>query len=105
PLFIHAIYPYSDFQSKMGEYVAELRRCFRDLNIDSNLHFSMIYTISMDADQITGNGGNGGVNDGEGAEEEDDPLDDDDNDSMTKFLLICPFIGIEYLQVVLDASP
>src|SRR5690606_12888546 len=57
PLFIHAIYPYSDFQSKMGEYVAELRRCFRDLNIDSNLHFSMIYTISMDTDQTTGNGG------------------------------------------------
>lgn len=99
PLFIQGIYPYADFQSRMGEYVAEIRRCLKDLHIDSQFHFTMIYTIK----------GTDRQNDEEEEEEAelDDDLDEDtdpSNGAGTKFLLICPFVGIEYLQVILDAS-
>lgn len=96
PLFIHGTCSQSDFDQLIRDYAGELEKGLGDLNIPSELRYMMVYTFT---DSNTVQDQDVDIDD------ERDPLDDDtENDPDVRFLLICPFVGIEYLQVIRDSS-
>lgn len=106
PLFIHATYVIrdQDFFSMMTEYISELNRCLKDLHIPEDFRFAMVYTIG---DSST-TAGTVQHSDDENAIADDDDFgdleDDNRNEATTKFLIICPFVGAEYRNTVMNTS-